>query len=69
MHINLATLVFTLLVFFEEEIDKIYLDLTRSEWLRSGPHDAILTSHFVSNFTRWAVLHTSSSPHLLLYME
>ena len=31
MHINLATLVFTLFVFFEEEINKIDFDLTRSE--------------------------------------
>lgn len=69
MHINLATLVFTLFVFFGEEINKIDLDLTNREWLRSGPHNTILTNHFVTNFTRWAVLHTSTSPHLLLYME
>ena len=33
MHIGLATLVFTLFVFFEEEINKMDFDLTRSEWL------------------------------------
>ena len=32
MHISLATLVFTLFVFFEEEINKMDFDLTRSEW-------------------------------------